>query len=83
MSKNENSDTEPSNAAELRCKAERCLHGKEALPVRAMAETDVRALVHEFQVRQIELEMQNEELQRARALLHGGDRDTATEGRLA
>ena len=32
-----------------------------------MAEVDVRALVHELQVHQIELEMQNEELQRAQA----------------
>ena len=32
-----------------------------------MSETDARALVHELQVHQIELEMQNEELQRAQA----------------
>ena len=32
-----------------------------------MAEADARALVHELQVHQIELEMQNEELQRAQA----------------
>ena len=40
-----------------------------AAPVRAqsLAEVDVRALVHELQVHQIELEMQNEALRQARS----------------
>ena len=43
------------------------MRDKEAGPREAMAEADARALVHELQVHQIELEMQNEELQRAQA----------------
>jgi len=43
------------------------LRNKKATPVESMAEVDARPLVHELQVHQIELEMQNEELQRARA----------------
>ena len=43
------------------------MRDKKATPVEGMAEVDVRALVHELQVHQIELEMQNEELQRAQA----------------
>ena len=49
----------------LRRKAEQRLHLGKARPALAVAETDARALVHELQVYQIELEMQNEELQRA------------------
>ena len=40
---------------------------KNATPVEAVSEVDACALVHELQVRQIELEMQNEELQHAYA----------------
>jgi PAS domain S-box-containing protein len=53
-------------AAELRRKAEERLRESEARP--PAAEADVRALLHELQVHQIELEMQNEELQRAREI---------------
>ena len=51
-----------SEASELRCRAEEQLRTKEAKPTTAMPEVDVRALLHELRVRQIELEMQNEEL---------------------
>ena len=47
--------------------AEQRLHTGKARPALAVSETDARALVHELQVYQIELEMQNEELQRAQA----------------
>ena len=52
---------------ELRRKAEECLRARRGEPERPPTEADVRALVHELQVHQIELEMQNEELQRAQA----------------
>jgi PAS domain S-box-containing protein len=51
---------------ELRRKAEDRLGKAESPAQEAVAEADARALVHELQVHQIELEMQNEELQRAR-----------------
>jgi PAS domain S-box-containing protein len=49
----------------LRGKAEERLRTGKARPATALAEADARALVHELQVLQIELEMQNEELLRA------------------
>ena len=52
---------------ELRRKAEQCLRKKKAAPVEDLPEADVRTLVHELQVHQIELEMQNEEVVRAQA----------------
>ena len=67
MSEKENADSRPSQAADLRQEAERRLHNKNAPPVEGMAEVDVRALLHELQVHQIELEMQNEELLSAQA----------------
>ncbi len=59
-------DSGPPQATDLRREAEQRLRGKEAIPVHSMAEADVRALLHELQVHQIELEMQNEELLRTR-----------------
>ena len=55
-------------AAGLRHEAERRLRNKQAAPVEGLAKADVRALLHELPVHQIELKMQNEELQRIRAL---------------
>jgi hypothetical protein len=55
-------------AADLRQAAEERLRSKKATPGEGLAEVDVRALLHELQVHQIELEMQNEELQRAQAV---------------
>jgi PAS domain S-box-containing protein len=56
-------------ASDLRREAEQRLRDKEAMPAQSMAEVDARALVHELQVHQIELEMQNEELLRAQVAL--------------
>jgi PAS domain S-box-containing protein len=67
MNEKEAMDSGPSQASDLRREAERRLRDKNATPAQPMAEVDVRALVHELQVHQIELEMQNEELQRAQA----------------
>jgi diguanylate cyclase (GGDEF)-like protein/PAS domain S-box-containing protein len=50
----------------LRAAAERRVAGH-GIDVGALSKDDVRAIVHEFQVHQIELELQNEELQRANA----------------
>ena len=54
-------------AEALRREAQRRLRDKNAAPVESMAEVDVRALLHELQVHQIELEMQNEDLRRTQA----------------
>ncbi|MGA2030872.1 MAG: ATP-binding protein [Thermoguttaceae bacterium] len=65
MGKARKNQPESSQADELRRKAERQL--RRSKPTEGMADADVRALVHELQVHQIELEMQNEELRRAQA----------------
>ena len=53
--------------AGLRSQAEQRLHTGTTEHDLAASEADARAMVHELQVHQIELEMQNEELQRAQA----------------
>jgi len=56
---------EPAPAEELRLRAEQRL--KTLQPEDAVRDVDTRRLLHELQVHQIELEMQNEELRQARA----------------
>src|SRR3989304_182422 len=53
------------NAQMLRMKAEDQLKEKQKKIVNPVTETDVKKLLHELQVHQIELEMQNEELRQA------------------
>ena len=54
---------------DLRRRAEEALSRKKTGAPPAMPEEDVRALVHQLQVHQIELEMQNEELKSANSLV--------------
>ena len=67
MNENQAMDRESPDAAELRRKAEQRLCARDVHPPEGPAIVDALALVHELQVHQIELEMQNEELLRARA----------------
>ncbi len=67
MSKKAPGESQPSQAAALRRKAEERLAAAEGKPRGPHSVADARALVHELQVHQIELEMQNEELHRAQA----------------
>ncbi|MDZ7742866.1 MAG: PAS domain-containing protein [Bacteroidota bacterium] len=53
------------DAKMLRQKAEKLLKEKKAKEAAELKETDVNKLLHELQVHQIELEMQNEELRQA------------------
>lgn len=62
---------DPRDAAELRRRAEDRLQKKEA-GQSPRTEADAQKLLHELQVHQIELEMQNEELQRARDEIEAG-----------
>jgi len=56
----------PAYAAELRRRVEARLRGEHAHPALPRTEADTKRLLHELQVHQIELEMQNTELQEAR-----------------
>jgi PAS domain S-box-containing protein len=56
----------PSNAAKLRANAEAKLKEKQRESALPVTESDKEKLVHELQVHQIELEMQNQELHEAR-----------------
>jgi two-component system CheB/CheR fusion protein len=67
MSEKENTDPRRSQAGNLRREAEKRLQDKETASAQGTAEANTRAVLHELQVHQIELEMQNEELLRARA----------------
>ena len=67
MDKNKKEQPESHAAGKLRRQAEQRLRTQETRPPAAMPEGDLRALVHELQVHQVELEMQNEELRRTEA----------------
>jgi len=62
----------PPTAAELRRRAEERLRDQPPETGRAQTDADTQRLVHELQVHQIELEMQNEELQQARDEMEAG-----------
>ena len=63
----------PANAADLRRRAEERLKKKSASSEAGQnTAADTQRLVHELQVHQIELELQNEELERARAESEAG-----------
>jgi two-component system CheB/CheR fusion protein len=67
-------ETTPAGAAEVRARAEARLEEKGRGPQAAGHQTleESQRLVHELQVHQIELELQNQELQEARAELEAG-----------
>ncbi len=60
------------DSAELRRRAEERLEEHEAADANSRTAEDAQRLVHELQVHQIELELQNEELRRARAEVEVG-----------
>jgi len=62
MNEQEYANSEVTQSNNFRRKAERRLRDKQAATAVDMAEIDARALLHELQVHQIELEMQNEDL---------------------
>ena len=62
----QNGEITSAEAAELRHSAEARLGSKVSGENLPQTEADLRRLLHEFEVHQIELEMQNEELRRAR-----------------
>jgi len=59
-------------AAEMRRRAEARLRGRYEKPGRARPDADTERLIHELEVHQIELEMQNEELEKARREVESG-----------
>ena len=62
----------PTRAAELRREAEERLRSRQVADGGPKSDADRERLLHELEVHQIELEMQNEELQRARAAAEHG-----------
>jgi two-component system cell cycle sensor histidine kinase/response regulator CckA len=62
----------PPTAAELRRRAEERLRERPPETRQAQTDADTRRLVHELQVHQVELKMQNEELQKARDEMEAG-----------
>jgi PAS domain S-box-containing protein len=69
MNDNLPSEPERSRAEGLRSQAKQRLRAMGGVPAGELGEVDVRAVLHELQVHQIELEMQNEELFHAQASL--------------
>jgi PAS domain S-box-containing protein len=62
----------PPSAAELRRRAEERLREQRPEPGQVRTDADTQRLIHELQVHQVELEMQNEELQKARNEMEAG-----------
>ena len=60
-----NEEQNLTDARTMRVKAEKLLKDKQDKDVTSANETDAKKLLHELQVHQIELEMQNEELRQA------------------
>ena len=61
-----NQEPESNPVADLRTRAQEYLRDRAALPNHPQSEEEARRLVHELQIHQIELELQNEELRDAR-----------------
>jgi diguanylate cyclase (GGDEF)-like protein/PAS domain S-box-containing protein len=68
----ESEDFQQNNSSELRKRAEDILQGKKSPQLKDledMSSEEIRQILHELQVHQIELEIQNEELRRAQSAL--------------